>query len=58
MYLLDNISNAIKDEKDECQASILNALAQVTYLKSKFPKYKGIVKAGLYDISTGLVTFC
>ena len=53
--ILDNISNAIKDEKDECQASILNALAQVMYLKTKFPEYKGKIKAGLYDISTGQV---
>ena len=53
--ILDNISNAIKDEKDECQASIANALAQVTYLKAKFPLYKGEIKAGLYNIETGLV---
>ena len=53
--ILDNISKAIKDEKDECKASVINALAQVTYLKSKFPLYKGEIKAGLYDISTGQV---
>ena len=53
--ILDSISKSIKDEKDECQASVINALAQVTYLKSKFPLYKGEIKAGLYDISTGQV---
>lgn len=53
--VLDNISKSIKDEKDECQASMINALAQVTYLKAKFPHYQGKIKAGLYDIESGLV---
>ena len=53
--ILDSISKSIEDEKDECKASIINALAQATYLKNKFPDFKGTIKAGLYDISTGLV---
>ena len=53
--ILDNISTNIKDEHDEYEASIKNALAQVEYLKSKFPLYNGEIKAGIYNIEDNSV---
>ena len=58
MYLspvLSRIKNGIGLEKDERKCSIMNANKQVQYIKSKFPEYKGSVKAGLYDIKTNEV---
>ena len=54
--ILDNISNNIKDEKDERISTIKNCVQQVKYLKTKFPDYDGLIKAGIYDIETNLVT--
>ena len=58
MYLspiLSRIKEGIGSEKDERKCSMMNANKQVMYIKSKFPKYKGSVKAGLYDIKTNEV---
>ena len=58
MYLtpvLSRIKDGIGLEKDERKCSIMNANKQVQYIKSKFPEYKGSVKAGLYDIKTNEV---
>lgn len=59
MYLspvLSRIKEGIGLEKDERKCSIMNADKQVEYIKSKFPKYDGEIKAGLYDILTNVVT--
>ena len=53
--ILDNIENSIAGECDEYLASKKNALAQVKYLREKFPDFKGIIKVGIYNIETSLV---
>ena len=50
--IIDNIKANIKGIKDEKEASIMNALRQKEYILTKFPKYQGIVKHGVYDIDT------
>ena len=54
--ILNRIRKSIGDECDEVKASKKNALAEVEFIKSKFPHYDGKVKAGLYDIETNKVT--
>ena len=54
--ILNRIRKSIGDECDEMKASKKNALAEVEFIKSKFPQYDGDVKAGLYDIETNKVT--
>ena len=54
--ILNRIRHSIGNEVDEYQASKINALKEVEFIKSQFPNYKGQVKAGLYDIETNKVT--
>ena len=55
--ILSKIKLAIKDETDELIASSLNAESVKEYIKSKFPKYDGVVEKAIYDIKTGKVKF-
>ena len=55
--ILSKIKLAIKDETDELIAASLNAESVKEYIKSKFPKYDGIVEKAIYNIKTGKVKF-
>ena len=55
--ILNDIKKSILNEKDERKASIKNAIAQVCYIKDKFPEFDGVIKCALYDIETGEVIF-
>ena len=55
--ILSKIKLAIKDETDELIATSLNAESVKEYIKSKFPKYDGIVEKAIYNIKTGKVKF-
>ena len=56
---LDPILNRIKmnigNTCNELEASKINALKEVDFLKAKFPEYKGTIEAKIYDIETSLV---
>ena len=56
---LDAILNRIKlnigDICNELEASRINALKEVDYLKEKFPAYEGTILAMIYDIETSKV---
>ena len=56
---LDPILNRIKlnigDICDELEASRVNAMKEVLYIKEKFPEYQGIVESKIYDIETSIV---
>lgn len=54
--ILNRIRKSINGECDEIKASKLNAFSEVEFIKTKFPRYDGIVKAGIYDIETNKVT--
>ena len=56
---LDPILNRIKlnigDICDELEASKINALKEVEYIKQKFPHFEGTIESKIYDIETSLV---
>ena len=56
---LDPILNRIKlnigDTRNELEASKINAIKEVNYIKEKFPHYKGTIEAKIYDIETSKV---
>ena len=56
---LDPILNRIKlnigNTCDELEASRINAIKEVEFIKEKFPDYKGIIKVKIYDIETSKV---
>ena len=54
--ILDRIKKNISLEKDEREASIINAQKEADFIKSKFPNYQGEVISLLYDIETGKVS--
>lgn len=54
--ILDRIKKNISLEKDEREASIINAQKEAEFIKSKFPNYQGEVISLLYDIETGKVS--
>ena len=53
--IANRIKNNIGDICDELEASKLNALKEVEYLKEKFPKYDGIIESKIYDIETSII---
>ena len=55
--ILNRIKKNILDEKDELEASKKNAIAEVKFLKEKFPDYDGVIEPGIYDLETRKVTF-
>ncbi len=55
--ILDNIEEAIQEEKDEYQASWLNAKKQVRYIKEKFPDFDGEIVSAIYNIETNVVEY-
>jgi carbonic anhydrase len=55
--ILGRIKKNIHDEKDEYKASEINALAEVKFLKEKFPEYDGKIEAAIYDLETRKVNF-
>ena len=52
----DKKGKASRVEKDEREASIINAKKEADFIKSKFPNYQGEVISLLYDIETGKVS--
>ncbi len=54
--ILSRIKLAINKEEDETKASILNAKAQVQYIKEKFPHYEGTIESALYNIEDNTVS--
>ena len=54
--ILNRIKSSILEEKDERQASIINAKEVASYLRKMFPEYDGNIDYGLYDINTNEVT--
>lgn len=54
--ILSRIQLNIGDTTDECEASKINAIKEVEYIKSKFPSYDGTILPMLYDIETGKVS--
>ncbi len=44
-------------KKDELEASKKNAIAEVNFLKEKFPDYDGAIEPGIYDLETRKVNF-
>ena len=55
--ILNRIKKNIFDEKDEIEASKKNAIAEVNFLKEKFPDYDGVIEPGIYDLETRKVNF-
>ena len=55
--ILDKIALNVGSCSNEKESAIMNAKAQVIYLKNKFPKYYGKIVAALYDIETNEVKF-
>ena len=55
--ILNRIKKNILDEKDELEASKKNAIAEVNFLKEKFPDYDAVIEPGIYDLETRKVTF-
>ena len=53
--LLNRIKLNIGDICDEIEASKINALKEVEYIKQKFPRFEGTVESKIYDIETSLV---
>ena len=53
--ILDRIKLNIGDICNELEASRINALKEVDYLKEKFPTYEGTILAMIYDIETSEV---
>jgi carbonic anhydrase len=53
--ILNRIKSNIGDICNELEASKINALKEVDYLKEKFPTYKGTILAMIYDIETSKV---
>ena len=49
------IKHTIKDIVDENEATRVNAFCEATYLKEKFPDYKGTIEYKVYDIETSIV---
>ena len=54
--ILSRIKLAIDKEENETKASILNAKAQVQYIKEKFPQYEGTIESALYNIEDNTVS--
>ena len=56
---LDPILNRIKlnigNTCNELEASKINALKEVNYIKQKFPQFEGTIESKTYDIETSLV---
>ena len=54
--ILNRIKSSIQEEKDERQASIINAKEVASYIRKMFPDYDGNIDYGLYDLKTNEVT--
>ena len=54
--ILNRIKLAILEEKNEKQASIINAREVASYIRKMFPEYDGNIDYGLYDLETNEVT--
>lgn len=55
--VLTKIKEAIHDEKDELEASKLNAIKQANFLKDSFKSFDGIIESAIYDLETNKVIF-
>ena len=53
--ILNRIKLNIGDICDELEASRVNAMKEVLYIKEKFPEYQGIIESKIYDIETSKV---
>ena len=54
--ILDIIKDNIEEEKDELEASKLNALKTASYIRNKFSDYSLNVIPAIYDIKTGVIS--
>ena len=50
--ILNRIKANIGNTCDELEASRINAIREVNYLKEKFPQYEGTIEYKIYDIET------
>ena len=59
---LDPILNRIKfnigNICDELEASKINAIKEVEFIKEKFPHFEGTIESKIYDIETSMVYSC
>ena len=53
--ILRRIRTNIGDIDNELEASKINAIKEVNYLKEKFPDYQGTIESKIYDIGTSIV---
>ena len=53
--ILNRIKLNIGDICDELEASRVNAMKEVLYIKEKFPEYQGIIESKIYDIETSKI---
>jgi carbonic anhydrase len=53
--ILNRIKGNIGNVCDELEASKINATKEASYIKERFPEYKGLIEAKIYDIETSLV---
>ena len=53
--ILKRIRRNIGDISDELEASKINAIKEVNFIKEKFPHYEGTIESKIYDIETSLV---
>ena len=53
--ILNRIKANIGNICDELEASKINAIKEVSYIKEKFPQYEGTIEYKIYDIETSKV---
>ena len=54
--ILNRIKNNIKDTSNELEATKINVIKEVQFIKEKFPQYDGLIEGMIYDIETSIVT--
>ena len=53
--ILNRIKLNIGNTSNELEASKINALKEVEFIKQKFPQFEGTIESKMYDIETSLV---
>lgn len=54
--ILNRIKDNIKDESNELEATKINVIKEVQFIKEKFPQYDGLIEGMIYDIETSIAT--
>ena len=54
--ILNRIKDNIKDISNEVEATKINVIKEVQFIKEKFPQYDGLIEGMIYDIETSIVT--